>query len=83
MHSKMSDAWKCVWMLTLAADDFERLRTRYCISTVLRRGREMTLRLVSSVSPHPNAIPVEPTLEEAYLFITDQVPAVGATIPSR
>lgn len=79
----LGDARECAWTLTLAADDFERLRTRYCISTVLKRGREMTLRLVSPVSPHPDAILVEPTLEEAYLFITDWAPTVEAAIPTR
>lgn len=82
-NALLSDAQECAWSLTLDADDFERLRNRYHISTVLRRGREMTLRLVSSVCPHPGAIPVEPTLEEAYLFISSQIPNREPSIPIR
>jgi len=82
-NALLADAQECVWSLTLDADDFERLRNRYHISTVLRRGREITLRLVSSARPHPNATSVEPTLEEAYLFISSQMPNRKESIPTK
>lgn len=67
----LADAQECAWSLTLDVADFERLRDDYRMSTAIRRGREVDLRLVSSVRPHPDAIPVDPTLEEAYLFVTN------------
>lgn len=74
-NALLSDAAASTWSLTLDAADYERLRLQYRISTALRRGREVEMRLISPVIPHPNAMSVEPTLEEAYLFITQQATA--------
>ncbi|GHO63439.1 ABC transporter ATP-binding protein [Ktedonobacter sp. SOSP1-52] len=74
-NALLNDATESVWSLTLDAADYERLRLHYRTSLALRRGRTVEMRLISAVSPHPNAIPVEPTLEEAYLFVTQQATA--------
>lgn len=83
INALLDDARESVWSLTLDAAEYERLRSNYRISTAIRRGREVDLHLISSVNPHPNAIPVEPTLEEAYLFITREATNAELALPFR
>lgn len=67
-----ADAAQTVWEMTLDTDSFESLRSRYQISQAIRRGNQVETRLIASESPHPTAVQIKPTLEEAYLFITSQ-----------
>lgn len=57
--------WKCI-VTEKAADD---LNAAYAVSNLRNcDGGQVELRIVSQEKPHPDAIPVEPVMEDAYLY---------------
>ena len=71
----LADAAGSTWSLSIHESEFERLRTTYRISSAIRHGDQVELRLLAQTPPHSQAIPVPPTLEEAYLLFMEE----GAT----
>jgi ABC-type multidrug transport system ATPase subunit len=74
------DAAGTVWEVTVDAASFDRLRRRYQISQAIRRGDLVDIRLVGATRPHEWAVPVEPSLEEAYLSLAGPAPASDPVI---
>jgi ABC-2 type transport system ATP-binding protein len=70
-----------VWELIVLPDALTRLRQRHVVSRMIRTQAGMRVRLLAPVSPAPEAVPVPPDLEDAYLTITYGAtgPAVDAT----
>lgn len=64
----LDDAAGCAWSVTVSSVEFGRLRTTVQISSAIRRADMVEVRLLARERPHPAAIAVAPTLEEAYLF---------------
>ncbi len=69
----LADAEGQVWTVTLALPEFERLRAARRISAALRRPEGIQVRLLSPTRPHPQAVSVTPTLEDAYLLFVEGV----------
>ena len=67
-----SDAAQMVWEVTLDTFTFETLRGRYQVSQAIRRGNQVEARFIAPQRPHPAAVATDPTLEEAYLYISSQ-----------
>ncbi|QBD78858.1 ABC transporter ATP-binding protein [Ktedonosporobacter rubrisoli] len=65
----LADATNTAWSVTLDPAAFERLRATYQTSQAIRHGKLVEVRLVAHTCPHPEAVRVEPTLEEAYLSL--------------
>ncbi len=59
-----------VWSVTVDQTTAMRLQTAYQVSTMVNQMGGITLRLVSATRPHDAAVPVDPSLEEAYLLVT-------------
>lgn len=59
-----------VWSVTLPQQEFEAVRGRCTISRSLLVGNGVELRIVQRDQPFPQAIAVEPDLEDAYLAVT-------------
>jgi len=57
-----------VWSVTVNQGAFVEMRRRYLISHVERQPGRVQLRILSSERPHPDAVPVEPTLKDAYAY---------------
>jgi ABC-type multidrug transport system ATPase subunit len=57
-----------VWSVTVDSAAAADLRRRGTCSQAVLTTQGSALRLVAAARPHPDAVPVEPTLEEAYLF---------------
>jgi ABC-2 type transport system ATP-binding protein len=57
------------WEAVLPSEVFSEARTRLTVSAAVRRPDGVHLRLVGSESPVPGAVPVEPTMEDAYLHL--------------
>ncbi len=57
-----------VWTTTVSSDEFERLRTTAKISGAVRKPDGVHLRIVGT-SPGIVATPVEPELEDAFLYL--------------
>jgi ABC-type multidrug transport system ATPase subunit len=68
----LADTEGSTWSLTVSTAEFEKLRTTYRVSTAIRRGEQVEVRLLAQTQPHPRAIPVPPTLEEAYLLFMEE-----------
>jgi ABC-2 type transport system ATP-binding protein len=64
----LADAEGQVWSLTVDTAEFERLRAQHRVSAAVRRADGMQMRLIAATIPHPEAVSVAPTLEDAYLI---------------
>jgi len=58
-----------VWEWVLPSADLPEARERWKISSTFRRADGVHARVVSAVPPSPEAEPVAPTLEDAYLSV--------------
>jgi ABC-2 type transport system ATP-binding protein len=72
----LRDAASAVWEVTLDPATFESIRSTFQVSQAIRRGTQVETRLVSVTQPHPEAVQVEPSLEEAYLYLAG-IPQAG------
>ncbi|HKH49874.1 MAG TPA: ABC transporter ATP-binding protein [Thermoanaerobaculia bacterium] len=60
-----------VWEWVLPSADLPAARERWKISSTFRRADGVHVRIVSSLAPSPEAVPVAPTLEDAYLSVLE------------
>jgi ABC-type multidrug transport system ATPase subunit len=67
-----------VWEWVLASAELPAIKERYLISSTIRRGDGVHVRVVAEASPSGNGQSVAPTLEDAYLFFISQNRAKGA-----
>jgi len=56
-----------VWEVVLPSADLPTLQQRHLVSSVAHRGDGVHARVVAETAPIPNALPLEPSLEDAYL----------------
>ena len=70
-HSSPEDLLRSVegrvWEWVAPSSQLAAIRVRYPISSAVRRGDGVHLRLVATEAPGPDARPVPPALEDAYL----------------
>jgi hypothetical protein len=59
-----------VWTVTVDPATAERLQATHRISALVSRPNGVLLHIVSESRPHEAAVPVEPSLEDAYLLVT-------------
>lgn len=57
-----------VWSLTVSRDLSVEIRREHLISRSERQGSQTRLWIVSAAQPNPDAVPVEPTLQDAYAY---------------
>ncbi len=74
----MRKAAGTAWEAVLAPDEFEGVRERLTVSSLLRRGDGVHLRVVAAERPLGDAVAVEPDLEDAYLALMQPWFASGA-----
>jgi ABC-type multidrug transport system ATPase subunit len=68
-----------VWEWTVASADVPAIKQKYLVSGTVRRTDGVHVRLVSPQRPALDAAPVQPTLEDAYLYcISNQHAAAAA-----
>lgn len=79
----IADASEALWTLTIPQAEFESLRTRYRVSSVIPRGSSVETRILAAHQPHPRAIPANPTLEEAYLLFLQENEQSGTNVPLK
>ncbi len=72
----LDDARDFTWSVTTDVAAFEQLRTSYQVSMAIRRGGKVETRILAPTRPHPDAVVVEPTLEEAYLYLLGEASGV-------
>lgn len=77
----LADTSHAIWSLHIPQPEFEALRTSFQISSVITQGEHMEVRLLSDSCPHPQAVAVTPSLEEAYLFFIGDNRERSHTIP--
>ncbi|HZQ10878.1 MAG TPA: ABC transporter ATP-binding protein [Anaerolineae bacterium] len=58
-----------VWSLTTDSMTALHIQAAHQVSAMLQQADGITLRIVSTTSPHPNAVPIAPSLEDAYLLV--------------
>ena len=56
-----------VWELDVRAEDFDAARRCWTVGSALRRGGNMTLRVIADEMPRADARALEPALEDVYL----------------
>jgi len=57
-----------VWQWIIPSEDLPNLKKQYTISSAIRRETGIQIRVVSQISPSPEAERVNPTLEDVYLW---------------
>ncbi len=62
-----------VWRFVVPSSELTAARERYLISNMVRRPDGVNVRVVAEARPGPNAVPQEPTLEDAYLHFMSGV----------
>jgi ABC-2 type transport system ATP-binding protein len=65
----MRSAEGSVWSIVLSSERFEELRRTLPVSSAVRRADGVHVRIVSHERPVVDAVLVEPTLEDAFLFV--------------
>jgi ABC-type multidrug transport system ATPase subunit len=60
-----------VWEWVLPSAELPAARERWKISSTFRRADGVHVRIVSAAAPSPQAVPVAPTLEDAYLSVLE------------
>ena len=60
-----------VWEWVLPSAELPAARERWKISGTFRRADGVHARVVSATPPSPQAVPVAPTLEDAYLSVLE------------
>jgi hypothetical protein len=58
-----------VWQWTVGSDELPILKQKHLISGTARRENGIQVRVVSEAAPTPEAQPVTPSLEDAYLWL--------------
>ena len=66
------DAAGTVWEVNLEPKAFEELRSRFQISQAIRRRNQIEARVIATGRPHLDAVAADPTLEEAYLYLSGE-----------
>jgi ABC-2 type transport system ATP-binding protein len=57
-----------VWEWTVSSDNLPALKQKHIVSGTIRRSDGVQVRVVSASQPEPQAQPVNPSLEDAYLY---------------
>ncbi len=68
-----------VWLLTVSRDVLVEVRRKHLISGSERQGSQTKLRIISAVRPHPDAVPGDPTLRDAYVCHTSESVSVSSS----
>jgi len=58
-----------VWQVEVSLEEFDRLSELYKVVHHMRDGLNIRVRLLSESKPSPDAIPVQPLLEDSYLWM--------------
>jgi len=67
-----------VWERVIPSVDLPTIRQQYLVSNVMRRSDGVHLRIVADCRPGADAVPMVPTLEDAYLYcVTNQKAGVA------
>ncbi len=61
-----------VWQMKVSEEKFEELRSKYRVVHHISEHNEIRVRLISNIKPSDDAIPVNPSLEDSYLWLLDQ-----------
>jgi ABC-2 type transport system ATP-binding protein len=74
-----------VWEMTVPPGALAQLRERHLVSRMIRTADGVRVRVLAPVAPAPDAAPVPPDLEDAYLTVIHGVPgpARGDTAAAR
>jgi ABC-type multidrug transport system ATPase subunit len=62
-----------VWQVEASLEEFDRLSEQYKIVHHMRDGQNIRVRLLADSQPVPDAIPVQPLLEDSYLWMLKKV----------
>lgn len=67
----LAEATGKVWALTVNPGTASKLQATYAVSTLIAGVDGVAMRVISALSPGEHAVPVSPTLEDAYLSVID------------
>jgi ABC-2 type transport system ATP-binding protein len=69
----MARAQGRVWDWVVPAEQIPQLRNAYRVSAAMHRADGVQLRVIADTAPSADAVPAQPTLEDAYLFLRSSV----------
>jgi ABC-2 type transport system ATP-binding protein len=71
------------WRWVVPSAELAAVKARHRVSSTARRGDGVHVRIVAEGSPGPGAEPIEPTLEDAYLWFIGAGDAMEAPVDAR
>lgn len=57
-----------VWCVTVDSDREQILRKKYIVANIQHIENEANLRIISDECPHPEALEINATIEDSYLY---------------
>ncbi len=66
LNSLYGNVWECL----LPESDIKKVKGKYITGNITRRSERMLVKIISEIKPSQNAIMVQPTLEDAYIYYT-------------
>lgn len=64
---------KKVWSVTVDSDKEQNLRKKYIVANIQHRENKSILRIISDECPHEEALRVDSTIEDSYLYYFNKV----------
>ena len=69
-----------VWSLTVPIEMIDKFINSFRISSIQLMNQHYALRIIADKEPSPEAVPTEPRLEEAYIYLTNGSPHDTASL---
>ncbi|SHJ24816.1 ABC-type multidrug transport system, ATPase component [Clostridium cavendishii DSM 21758] len=66
LTSLQGNVWECL----VDETELNKIKNKYITGNITRRSEGMLIRVISEIQPSQNAIIVQPTLEDAYIYYT-------------
>ncbi|OPJ63999.1 ABC transporter ATP-binding protein [Clostridium oryzae] len=66
LNSLEGTVWECI----VRENELKEIKEKYITGNIIRRNEGMAVRVISEAKPLANAVAIQPTLEDAYIYYT-------------
>lgn len=66
LNSLEGNVWECL----VEEGELNEIKNKYITGNIIRKSKGMVVRIISEIKPISNAVKVQPTLEDAYIYYT-------------
>lgn len=66
LNSLEGNVWECL----VEEGELNEIKNKYITGNIIRKNKGMVVRIISEIKPISNAVKMQPTLEDAYIYYT-------------